>query len=478
MKTRAKVCLLSVALGMTLTAAGCEGEKLEGECLNNADCPKGFHCSTDKRCLCTSDTACAEDEFCNAQGSCQKRLGCLKDSDCGTPGLFRCDTSSGRGVCLCRNDDACADGEFCNTSGHCQRKAGCILDSDCGEASAWRCKFNPETEIGECFCKTNAACGEDEFCNLHGYCQLIDKCLEDEDCPVAGTYCDLESGECLCDYEYQTGCEDDEICNSAGYCQPRPGCYDNGDCEHLENHYCDFTTRTCVPEDECYSDRQCPIGTVCRQNECIEGCDDDNDCPLDKRCVDSTCQTGCQDDSFCNIMQYCQDGVCVDSYSEATPYCLPCSTTSFPPEQCGTNPYNRCLLYPFDEDAYTQSTGSHEYCGVDCSDGQPCPHGFECHPVMVVDLDQECTTDADCPENVTCLTNLEDDTWYCGCNEVTNPCPDDFCLMGECFYTKDPCDEDEDCSISCEEIDEGGGVLGCVIARNCGLVEGMHCPAP
>jgi len=463
-------------LSLVVTLAACEGEQVEGVCNSNADCKPNFYCSADHQCLCQSDQACAADEYCNPQGFCQKVQGCRTDADCGAN--FRCQIlAGGKGTCLCTNDQACKENEFCNSSGVCQEKAGCLLDADCGNPDYWLCRINTTTKIGECFCKSNQACEQGEFCNPKGFCQPEAKCQTNDDCP-SGKLCNTESGECLCDPDTQSGCKSGEVCNSAGYCQPRPGCYDNTDCENTPGTFCDLTTRTCIPVGSCTSDLQCPLGKICRQNQCVEGCNYSYDCPLTQCCVQYQCQPcNCQNDAFCAFAEYCQGGQCQTAWSNNTPFCKPCSDDS----ACGAT-LNRCLIYPFDGDSYAAK--SSEYCAVDCSTNDRCPNGFTCSEVIVIKQSDLCTTDLDCPSGVPCWKSPEEDKGYCPCHDTKNACPLDACdtigMYGPkntCINRKTPCTTNNDCVIPCVDKD-ANGFGGCSIGRNCGLAEGIHCPYP
>ncbi len=482
--TRAKKFLKTLPLAMLSLAVlltACAGEEIQGVCSSNSDCDSGFKC-IEHQCLCQNDEACGEDEFCNGQGFCQKIIGCRTDADCGEN--FRCQMeSSGKGNCLCVNDQACASDEYCNSSGSCQKKAGCILDSDCGDASDWFCRINQETKIGECFCKADGACEQGEFCNPKGYCQPLAVCTSNDDCP-AGKLCDTDSGECLCDYANNAGCRSDEVCNASGYCQPRPGCYDNSDCEDVADSFCDLTTQTCIPKGTCTSDRQCPLGQICRQNACIAGCSQSYDCPLDECCVGNQCQPcNCQDDEFCAFAEYCQSGNCQTAYSQDTPYCKPCDGQSLDWNQCG-GATNRCLIYPYENDPFTSGSGKTEYCAVDCSTNERCPSGFSCGDIVVIKPSDQCHSDADCPPGVPCWKSAEEDTGYCPCHATKNACPPDTCdtygISGPpntCVNKKTPCQTSADCVIECvSDRDDGFG--GCSIGKNCGLIEGVHCPDP
>lgn len=468
-----------LAVACTLAVFSCGGSEVAGVCKSNGDCDSGFYCGPDHQCLCQADTSCAEDEFCNPNGFCQKFQGCRTDADCGDPANFRCQIEqTGKGTCLCRNDGACASDEYCNTSGICQKKAGCILDSDCGDDTLWFCRINSDTKIGECFCKADGACEQGEFCNPHGYCQPLASCSSNDDCP-AGKLCDVGSGECLCDSDAQTGCASGEVCNSSGYCQPRPGCYDNDDCTDVQGTFCDITTQTCIPVGTCTTDRQCPLGQICRQSACVDGCNYASDCQLTQCCVANQCQTcDCQNDDFCAFAEYCNNSQCQSGYTQDTPYCKPCDSSSLG-DQCGDH-MNWCLIYPFESDAYANEyTGSNpiEYCAPDCSNNERCPSGFSCGPLRIVDPSDKCQTDADCPNGAPCLGSAEEDEAYCACNDITNPCAPDMCILGECLYMKTPCTTSQDCPVSCEKYD-GVDYGACTIGKACGLDEGIKCPAP
>ncbi len=468
--------VFGASLGLLVFGSfACTGDSIPGLCSNNADCDVHFYCGPDSRCLCETDAACGDGMYCNASGSCQTHQGCLADTDCDDPINERCEiVTAGKGVCKCLNDAACGDGFYCNPTGSCQTKVGCFRDEDCGEASYFFCRINAESKIGECFCKHNDACAAGEFCNPNGYCQTLATCVTHDDCP-AGKLCDTESGDCLCDSLNQSGCKDDEICNASGYCQPRPGCYDNSDCL-VAGTFCDVTSRTCIPEGTCNSDRQCPLAQICRQNACIDGCNTMADCPLTHCCQDFQCAPcDCQDDGFCGLIESCLSGQCQSAYSAETPYCKPCARGVV--DDCGSNQQNRCLIYPFDDDEF--AAVSEEYCSVDCSDGTQCPNGFTCGAIRVVDPAEACIDDSDCPTGVPCLKSQEADKAYCACHATKNPCPPDACglITKTCINSKKPCQTTADCLIPCETY-EGVDYGGCVMGRNCGLDEGIHCSLP
>lgn len=528
-----KFSILSVFLAAALAAA-CSTKDVQGVCQNDGDCPANFHCGADYQCLCDNDQACALGEFCSAAGHCQKIQGCRTDPDCGDPANFRCQIlPGGAGQCLCKNDNACQTGEFCNLSGQCQKKAGCISDSDCGDPNLFRCFIDPVTKVGGCLCKADAACEQGQFCNPKGFCQPLATCQKNEDCPPGKT-CKIETGECLCNHEDNTGCLSTEVCNASGYCQPRPGCFDNRDCADVPNTFCDTETKVCIPIGSCNSDRQCQIGQVCANHACVAGCRGNEDCPLDQRCVNAACVGGCQGDEFCDFAQFCVSGACQNAYTAQTPYCKPCVNTDL--TMCGDRK-NTCLIYQYTGDEFSTAGGNSctrdsqctspmqcncpksaadptvcqtgqtgvcgytEYCAPDCSANQRCPNGFECNSIISVKSTDICPAHT-CPQGLPCLMG-ESDTGYCPCHPTKNPCPAntciaDTCLGGVCYALslngiRLPCQTANDCKVcsvnllscattTCPAIQcvtyDGVDYGGCVSAQSCGLMEGVHCPKP
>jgi hypothetical protein len=317
----------------------------------------------------------------------------------------------------------------------------------------------------------------------------------------------VHTGDCLCSHD--DACEEGEECNAAGHCQPLPGCFDNGDC--AEGYFCDTPSRTCIPEGTCTTKFQCPIGQICTDSECVDGCEDHGDCPFKQPCIQGECVQGvCEDESFCDFLELCEDGSCMDATQ--APYCKPCKKTNL--LVCGDR-LNPCLVYPYRDDPYDlaypyfrNDDGSSNYCGTNCSQDQPCPNGFECRPIVTIKPATDfCQTDADCPGGLPCLKSAEEDEGYCPCHDVKNRCAENFCLGGDicqdgkcvlgssedapvpctqdsdcnlCMLTKEHCLIDGDCrEIPCVVDPESGVDYGsCVVTMACGLMEGLHCPAP
>lgn len=348
---------------------------------------------------------------------------------------------------------------------------GCQRDEDCGDpASAWRC----ETQTGQCYCRTNDACPNGQFCN------------------------------------------------AAGFCQDRAGCEKNSDC--LDSTlFCDTTSGSCIPKGRCSFDLQCPLGNVCdtSRSQCVEGCRSNGDCPGSScRCGEVPCNcTGttaaelqacpigvcdpyfCSDNSFCKFGELCGQppadagsarNQCFSDFDpDRRPYCTSCSFGGGI-SVCG-NGANYCLID-------TQNGGN--FCGTDCSEGQQCPRGYDCSDVIVVYTQWTCTRanpacrtndtlicmkDADCKHGGTCVipsgSSFGNCAGKCAVNEgsgagfctclVDSDCAQESCSMGECSISRKKCVTQNDCRpIRCVDFD---GVGGCLIGQNCAPGDGLSC---
>jgi len=355
--------------------------------------------------------------------------------------------------------------------------SGCSSDEECGNPAHWRC----ELTTGECLCRTADACKTGESCNSQGYCQAQVGCYESRDCPP-GFFCDSTTNTCLADGRCATDlhCGPGELCDAATkIC--KPGCRSHGDCRLGEACLCRE-----IADDG--SEREVPCG-----------CEASDEAGR-KACPIGRCSTeACVDDAFCGWGELCVAPSetalpqCQSAYDpETTPYCDNCvyNPTGAP---CGKGP-NFCLY-----STYTQST----YCGVDCSQGQACPNGYDCADVIVVwtktrctsnaqcasaenRTDLRCETDADCPNHGLC----DQASGFCygkcsfheGANEsfcacvVDDDCANDSCdpTSWTCSITKRDCTPDgQECGrIRCVDFGTKGG---CHIGQNCKPLEGLSC---
>lgn len=344
---------------------------------------------------------------------------------------------------------------------------------------------------------------------------LVGGCVDDQQCVKEngpGWVCSKKFSPKRCTCTTDSACGTNEFCNAAGDCQAQVGCYTNDDCP--TGLICDTSNNHCIEKNHCTSDIECPIGSLCNlvTFRCEPGCHVDGDCPLkqvcrcpqsDPKCAIGQCKTGlCDDKSFCAYKQLCEqdpnigDSVCVTD--TRGPYCSQCQLGAGQGLALCDQPGNYCLV----DTSIPGGMGS--YCGVDCSQGQPCPNGFGCDYVVIltqslcgVDADcpptgGTCTTDADCPGG-RCAIAAGDTTGrcagkcvgseggaagtgFCSCVQDAD-CPQDTCdpTNRVCGLTRAPCQLDgTQCAgqLSCVNIN---GVGGCVIGKNCAPVDGVTC---
>jgi hypothetical protein len=171
----------------------------------------------------------------------------------------------------------------------------------------------------------------------------------------------------------------------------------------------------------------------------------------------------CTDDGFCAYGERCDLAAHTCFVDTRGPFCDTCtSATIYEPHQCGPGP-NFCLIKAGD---LTLAP----YCGVDCSQYQPCPHGYACFSVRIVYTSENCKSDDQCSSGK-CFIREGDQLGFCLCT-ADQQCPrdntcDDF--YGECRITHQFCVNDSDCGpVFC--IDGF-----CHIGYNCKPLEGLRC---
>ncbi|WP_163992039.1 hypothetical protein [Pyxidicoccus caerfyrddinensis] len=309
-------------------------------------------------------------------------------------------------------------------------------------------------------------------------------CRADADCgsPAEAYRCDTQAHVCRC--RTDTACGPSETCNAAGFCQDRAGCESNADCGDA-SLFCDTGTGTCLTRGRCTSDLHCPLGEVCdvSRTACVSGCRSEGDCPGTAcRCGDApctcdattpegraACALGVCDASFCAEATDCAFGErcgttthSCDSDFDPTrrPYCASC-TYGGGLQVCGRGA-NFCL-----REATSPGTA---FCGVDCSQGQGCPHGYQCADVVVAASRARCRSDAECADR--CVIEEGDVEGFCTCQQDAD-CVQDACSQGACTVSRRPCTGDADCRpIRCVD---SGGVRGCLVGQNCAPEEGLTC---
>lgn len=324
-------------------------------------------------------------------------------------------------------------------------------------------------------------------------------CGDDDDCR-AGFVCEPESGTCVCGSD--AACAGNEFCNGRR-CQVRVGCETSLDCP--KGLFCDRSSGNCLEMDLCTADVQCGLGRVCdlTRFECVAGCRDAGDCrigdvcrcPSGQSCSVGACERGpCDDDSYCRYGERCleqDDGESWCERDERGPYCEGCRTQPGNPDRCPGEEPNFCLLDR--KVSYNQT-----YCGVDCSQGQPCPWGFTCNNILRL-TQSLCQTSSDCPAHGAtcesdddcpgarcdeatkrcagkCSFNEDSKSGYCTC-VADSECPQDECNTTNfrCRVTGRPCTpEGGECdrAVYCVNL---GDRAACLIGKNCVPAEGITC---
>ncbi len=366
----------------------------------------------------------------------------------------------------------------------------CSSDQQCIDSHDGNPNWACDRKVGDCACTADAACMEQEHCEQRpggsGKCHPNRSCDWNQDCE-GRSFCDTASGFCR-----QTGCDVDSQCDLG--------------------NVCDRNTKTCMPG--CRSHGDCATqGDVCL---CSDGAGNPVACSCDETTEEgrALCQTGvctsdtCADDTFCKYGEICVDPEpggtlmrCIKD--ERGPFCDACELSVGTGQyRCGTKGANFCLQ--------DTTTASGSFCGVDCSNDESCPNGFECRDVRVVFSKDACSSDAACgpsPSAPTCTeaTVTEDcppgarcvdgrcASWcavseggsrgYCGCI-TDDDCAKQTCgVGGECTITGQRCASDADCSsgpnaIRCEHVPSsttGRSIGRCWIGRNCAMEEGITC---
>jgi hypothetical protein len=298
-------------------------------------------------------------------------------------------------------------------------------------------------------------------------CGPVSVCTEDVQCNLPGetyNYCDVANGVCLC--KDSRGCGAGETCNPLGFCQSESGCNSNDECDG-DGLFCDTTTSQCLSVKECDPnedqlcctlDSHCPFGNICTELEkkCEPGCRDEGDCNIGQACVGGglgrigQCAAGvCTENNLCKFGELCnlEEASCV--FDTRGPYCFSC-TGGVASDDCGAYG-NYCLTDTSDP------LGRSSFCGVDCSQGQPCPFGYECHDVIIIP-----------PAAPFCGVE--------GCQGATEEGP------GTCSSSGTSCNVDEDCPVGppggdCPRADVGNcadGITECTVDAYC--CAGGDCP--
>jgi Cys-rich repeat protein len=289
--------LRGIGIALLLGAAGCAGSG-QGTV------------QTDMTATCTGKT-CAGTCTCGTGLKCDTKthdcVGCLADSDC--PMGEVCDPATRKCAPGCSTTQACApDG------GRCELDAGlcvqCLSDADCIDPASPRCDL-VKHQCNPCL-PTNDNCSYGMYCGMQGNAYLcVPGCKDDSDCgPAKPPMPDLGG----------TGSDDAGACSpdDGGFCGPvdggsgpgdgASGPVDAGTMPPNLTPRCDQKIHACV---RCLTDSDCPLGRVCKAEQCVPGCTDVHACDATGMltCCDFMCTDTTADNSNCGSCgQLCQGG--------------------------------------------------------------------------------------------------------------------------------------------------------------------------
>lgn len=257
-------------------------------------------------------------------------------------------------------------------------------------------------ELGRC---VPALCANDSDCDECGVSCLTARTLQDYFPAKSGRFCGL--------------CYSDSDCPGRAICDQPQDCDDQGNCtvekdEKTGKPLGGVCAYTCIPEEPCSLNSDCPPGNFCRLIE--------ND-----RGVEGVCTIGCQSSSECVPGEVCVDGKCR----------IACGGSGQCPE------------------AHSCDRGGCLYTGYPCDDDGDCPQDLGWCKGSYCEIDQRCGSDADCggpDSDQKCLGGVCDDrtedpyedkfseSISVGCEACT-----DFCNPQKFLCEQIPCLEDTDC---------------------------------
>jgi hypothetical protein len=211
-----------------------------------------------------------------------------------------------------------------------KKKKKCKSCTVCQQCKKGKCKPKPE----------GTDCGANRVCQT-GACVCPTSCCSNDDCGFQGA---CEAGVCDCK-------------SGARFCQD-----------------------TCIPEDGCCTDEECPGGTgqTCQNGQCA--------CPSGQKDCGGACilQDACCDRDDCDECELCQDQTCVASV------CCPLCPSG---QECLSN--GSCATACVDQDDCTGCTGS---CLFSTEGERHCSE----HISSCEDFPQVCTSTTECPTGQEC----------------------------------------------------------------------------
>lgn len=464
----------------------CDREEIQKpeSCPSDAACQFGYICEAGS-CIegCRNDEQCTPEKTCYNQACkdpCSFATSCGANTNC-APNSHRpvCTCKSGfvgdphvecrplRDVRECEHDADCGDRLICDSS-HCivgcRNNRGCSKEEACINRLCQNpCGFfgvcgrnaecTPQNHTANCQCPSgyrgnpNTVCTEappqctkDTECLLGQICentQCITGCRHDNNCPEESA---CINGNC------QNPCLLSNACGHSAKCTPfqhRPRCECNEN--HLGNPYVKCEP---IPDDYCEVDSACPLGKICDNSRCIDGCRSDVHCKFEQACINKICQSPCNIYGACGINAACKavnhDRVCS---------CLP-EFSGDPKSLCErAKPPPECTM---DSACHLGQICTNERCVAGCRTSANCPDENSCIKGKCINA---CAVSGACGRGATCTPS--DHVAVCNCPSGFRGDPD-----VECREIPPECHQDDDCGLERICLKQKC-IVGCRTHSNC-----------
>lgn len=420
--------------------------------------------------------------------------GCDKEADCTDPARPRCEMTSHKCVPCLSNAD-CALGRICFPATH-TCTAGCAPGHGC-PADGGVC----EADAGSC-----VECNGDNDCldAAKPRCDLVSRrCFEcnpqNDNCGFARV-CVPNEGQV--GFACRDGCKDDVDC------QPPGGGGDGGVADGgmpSQNTHCEPKKKVCV---RCLVDDDCPLGRICKANQCVAGCTEQHGCDNGLTCCDIQGQKACTDTRtdfqncggcgvVCQGGWNCCDSLCSNPVNDVkncgmcgtvcmTPHATPgCAARACVIAQCDQG-WADCLPAPGCETNIDNNVNNCGACNNTCSLANALPKcvGGACGVNACLPGYGDC--DGKAPNG--CEIDLNKDPGNCGScgtacsgNHISQPTCGSGTCNGVCDVNFADCNMNkakDGCEVDLKNDAANCGVCGTVCANTCaGNVVGTTCSA-
>ncbi len=279
-------------------------------------CPAGFECSaggcvplpsagTCQTAIACDEATCPDGLSCTELGVCLALCG--GDVDC-APGDICSDAGAAAGTCV----QGCPLGQHVNQDG---------VDKVCHSGGRFGDPCTTPGEQGNC--QSGTECRSDGACELAG-------CQSDAECPLARTYCDIDSATCL------------------------DGCNDVDDCAAFE--LC--TDHQCRAQGCRGKDTSCNLGEFC--------------CGTELFADPSTCSSGSASGSV-------DDGAC---FLAGDPFCRACDDDEGCADIDSFSQSSFCYELTHQNPATGEDESLGKFCSTGCRDNDDCPRGLRCETAL------------------------------------------------------------------------------------------------